>query len=82
MAGAIVWPWFFSGGETVVNVPPIIGGGVGRIDVDRFDSVDQLQDALDFGPAMDAQEDFAARADERHGCVRLAPRRGAQNVDA
>ena len=34
--------------------------GIGRIDADRLDLVDCLQDAADIGPADYAEQDFAA----------------------
>lgn len=81
MTGSIVWPRLFAGGETVVNVPPIVGGGVGRIDFDGFDSVDQLQDALDFGPTVNAQKNLAAGTDEWQRREWFARRSGAHNVN-
>ena len=46
--------------EPVVNMPPVIGTGVGGIDAELLDGVDRLQHALDVRPARDAQKDFAA----------------------
>ncbi len=53
-----------AGGETVVEVAPIFRRGVGGIDALRLDGVDRLQDALDLRPAIDPQQDLAARAHE------------------
>ena len=47
-----------------MEVTPIFRRGIGRIDVERFDRIDRLQHALDLRPAIDAQQDFAARAHE------------------
>ena len=51
-----------AGREPVLDMPPVIGTGVGRIDAELLDRVDRLQHALDLGPAGEAQEDFAAGA--------------------
>ena len=32
-----------------MNVMPVVGRGVGRIDAERFDSIDQLQTRSTFG---------------------------------
>jgi hypothetical protein len=34
-------------GQAVVDVPPVIGGGVCRIDAERFGSIDGLEHLLD-----------------------------------
>jgi hypothetical protein len=34
-----------------MNVVPIIGRDVGRIDIERLDSIDQLQNPFDLRPA-------------------------------
>ena len=65
---------FMAGSETVVEVAPVFRRGVGGIDVECLDGVDRLQHALDLGPAIDSQQDLAARAHERQRletCARL-----------
>ena len=71
-----------SGGETVVDMLPVVGAGLGRIDADLFDGVDRLQHALDFRPAGNAQQDLAAGAHVRNSRIGFAACDGAQNVDA
>ena len=51
MARACVWPRRFIDGQAVVDVNPIVGRGVGRIDAERFDNVDPLQHTFDLRPA-------------------------------
>ena len=71
-----------AGGEPVVNVPPVIGTGVGGIDAELLDGVDRLQHALDLRPARDAQKDVAARPHGANRGVGFTGRDGAQDVDA
>lgn len=70
------------GGQAVVNVPPMLGRGVGRIEAERFHGVDGGERALHFGPAIEAQQDFAAGSDEGQRLERLTPADGAHDVDA
>ena len=79
---ARVRPRLVAGDQAVVDMPPMIGSGVGWIDAERFDGVDRLQHTFNLRPAGQAQENFAARAHEGHGRERLAGMDGAQNVDA
>jgi len=81
MVGAIVWPRLFAGGETVVDVPPIIGGGVCGIDTDGLDTVDHLQNTFDLWPTVNAQKNLAAGTDEWQRRGWFARRSGAHNVD-
>jgi hypothetical protein len=41
-------------GQAVMNMLPILWCSVSRIDAERFDGVDRLQDFLDLGPAGEA----------------------------
>ena len=34
--------------HTIVDMLPVLGGGIGRIDAERLDSVDRLQHSFDF----------------------------------
>jgi hypothetical protein len=57
---------YFIDRQTVVDVVPVVWCDVGRIDAERLNGVDQLQHALDPGPAYRASliADFArARAE-------------------
>ena len=71
----------FADSETIVNVPPVIRSGIGRIDAERLDSVDGLQHAFDFLPTFDRQEDFATWPHEGRGGAALAGRDGTHDVD-
>ncbi len=72
----------FTGRQTVMDVPPVIGRNVHRIDAPRLDRIDELEDALDFGPAIGAQQDVAAGAHERQALIALADTHGAHDVEA
>ena len=82
MAGRRVGSRSLTDRQSVVNVPPMLWGGVSRIDGERFDDIDRLQDLLDLRPTGETQQAFPAWTDERHGRVTLAGPNGAQNVDA
>ena len=56
-----------AGGQAVVDVPPMVGRGVSRIDPAGFDGVDRPQNVVDLGPAIDAQKNLAAGTYERQG---------------
>ena len=49
-----------AGGESIVNVAPMIGAGLFRRDAERFDVADRLQTAFDLLPTGKAQLDFGA----------------------
>src|ERR1700680_1394474 len=68
--------------QTIVDVLPVIGRGVGRIDAERLDGVDLLQYALELGPAREPQQDVAAWLDVGHGRAALTGRDRPDNVDA
>ncbi len=68
--------------HAIVDVLPVLWGGIGRIDAERLDGLDGLQHLLDFGPSGSLQQTFAAWAHIRHGDVVLARCDGAQNIDA
>ncbi|MDA9495142.1 hypothetical protein XI08_39925 [Bradyrhizobium sp. CCBAU 11361] len=82
VARAGVGPWAFVDGQAVVNVMPIFWGSIGGVDPERLHSFDQLQHALDLGPAGKSQKTFSARADPWHSRVWLPWCDRAQNVDA
>src|SRR3546814_5014730 len=56
---------FQTGDQAVVDVPPVIRRGVGRIEAERFHGVDGGKRPLHLRPAIEAQQDVAAGADER-----------------
>src|SRR5487761_782140 len=71
-----------SGAQAIVDVPPVFGRRVGRIDAEGFDGIDGGEDALDLRPAADAQQDLAAGTDERQRLIGFAWRDRAHDVDA
>src|SRR5690606_19671071 len=70
------------GSQTVVDVPPMLRCGVSWVEAERFHGVDGGKPALHLGPAVEAQQDFAAGADEWQCLERLAAPDGPHNVDA
>src|SRR5690606_2195052 len=70
------------GGQTVVDVPPMLRCGVGRIEAERFHGVDGGKTALHLRPAIEAQQDFAAGADERQCLEWLTAPDGPHDIDA
>src|SRR6266496_4575330 len=82
MTATCVGPWLLTDGQTVVNMPPVLRRRVGRIDLDRLNGVDRLQDFFDIRPPREAQQALSARAHVGHGRVALARPDGAQDVDA
>lgn len=49
-------------GKAVVDVLPVVWTGVGGLHAKRLDLIDQLQDALDFGPTVCAQQNLTPGA--------------------
>src|SRR5713101_5042013 len=68
--------------HAIVDVLPVLWGGIGRIDAERLDGLDGLQHLLDFGPPGNLQQTFATGAHVRHGDVPLAGCDGTQDIDA
>jgi len=56
MSAAAVWSWLFANGQAVVNVSPMIGRGVRRIDAERLGAIDRMKHLLDLWPAGQAQQ--------------------------
>src|SRR6266436_8554719 len=77
-----VGSWPLANGHAIVDMLPVLWGGIRRIDAESLDGVDGLQHLLDLGPPGDLQQTFAARAYVRHGDVALARRDGTQDIDA
>jgi hypothetical protein len=48
-------PRGLAGEEAIVEITPMIGAGVGRIDGERLNGVDRLEDLLDLWPTPDTQ---------------------------
>ena len=77
-----VGAWRLAGGKAVVNVPPMIGRDLDWIDADGLDRVDELEHALHLRPAVNAQQDVAARPHGRDRLAGFARTDCAQNVEA
>src|ERR1700677_3513095 len=71
----------FAGREPVVELPPMIGTSVSRIDAKLLDGINGLEHTLDLGPAGKAEKNLAARPHVRHGREWFAGYDGAQDVD-
>src|SRR3546814_15392438 len=67
-------------GEAIVDVQPMDGRNVDRLDAARLDRVDQQEHAIDPGHAIRAQQDVAAGAHTRQGMDALAPAAGAYSL--
>src|SRR3546814_5887763 len=70
-----------AGGQTVVNVTPVIRRYVSRIDVQRLHGVDRLEHALDLRPTVGAKQYLPARTHEGQRLMRLAGADRAHDVD-
>jgi len=68
-------------GQAVVDVPPVIGGGVRRVDAERFDSIDGLEHFLDLRPAGHAQQALATGTHVLNGLAGLPRRDRAQDIN-
>src|SRR6266568_5788818 len=82
VAGSGVWTRRFVDEQSVMDVVPIVGCCVGRIDVERLDGIDQLQDSLYLGPSRQPQQALTTGRDPGHRRIALSRRRRAQNIDA
>ena len=69
-------------GEPIVDVPPVVGRCIGRVDADCFDRVDGVLHLIDLRRAENSEQDFAAGPHEGQCLVCLAGRHGAHDVDA
>src|SRR3546814_17658505 len=67
--------------QAVVDVPPMIGRDCCRIDVERFDGVDELEYVLDLLPTFELEPDVTARAHEWPRLIGLALRHGQHDVE-
>src|SRR5688572_5950818 len=69
-------------GKTVMDMLPVVWRDIGRIDAERLHGVDDVQHALDLGPAVHAQKDVAAGTYERKRLVAFAWDYGTHDVGA
>ncbi len=61
---------------------PVVRTSVGGLHAKRLDLIDQLQDALDLGPTVCAQQNLTPWRDAGDGRVGFVRMAGAQNIDA
>ena len=66
---AAVTPRGLAGEETIVEITPMIGAGVGRIDGERLHGVDRLEDLLDLWPTPDTPAQGRRDVDGQVGSV-------------
>jgi hypothetical protein len=71
-----------AGDKPVAHMAPMIGRCIARIDLCGFNRVDRFKNARNFWPAIDTEQDIAARNDIRHARIRRAGRDGLDNRDA
>src|SRR5260370_25355387 len=82
MPGLRVGSRLLADGQAVVDVLPVVGCGISRIDAERLDGVDRLQHLLDLRPPGNAQKTLPTGAHIRHRRVALARRDRTQDIDA
>src|SRR6516225_4705471 len=82
MPAASVGSRLFTDGQAVVDVPPVIGSSVGRIDAERLDGIARLKHFLDLPPGGQMQQALASRAHMRNGREGFAGPYRTQDVDA
>ena len=82
MTGSGVWSRCFVDRQSVVNVVPMVGRSVGRIDTKRLNRFDRLQDPFDLGPAGQSKQALTAGLDPGHRRIVLTWRGRTQDVDA
>ncbi len=81
MSAVRIGSWQFTGEETIVDVPPVLGRGVRRIDSECLNPVDCLKDLLDFRPTTEVEQALSARMHKWHGRVAFVLLNGAQDID-
>jgi hypothetical protein len=82
MAATGIGSWRLTYRQAVVDVMPVIGRSVGRIDAECFYGVDRLKHFLDLPPTRQVQQALATGAYMRNGREGFARRDRSQNVDA
>ena len=77
-----VGPRFLSGGDAVMDMPPVIGGDRTGIETEALDLVDHLQNMLHLRPARHVEQQVAAGPDKGRGLKGGAPFHGAYDGEA
>jgi hypothetical protein len=70
-----------TGCEPVVELPPMIGTRIGRIDAELLDGVDSLEHVLDLGSAGKSEKNLPTRPHIRNGREDFTGHDSAQDVD-
>ena len=71
----------FADEKTIVDVPPVLGRCVRRIDSECLNTVDCLKNLLDLRPTGDAEQTLPSRTHKRHGRIAFAWLNRAQDID-
>ena len=71
----------FARGKPVMDVSPVIGSNIARVDAQRLDRIDQAEHLRDLRPAMNAEKHVAAGIDLRHRRAGFARFDGADDVE-
>ena len=82
MALGRVGPEREAGNKSVAHMAPMIGRCIARIDFCSFYRVDGFKNAGNFWPAIDTEQNVAARDDIGHARIRRAGRGGLDDQDA
>ena len=81
MSTVRIGSWQFAGEETIVDVPPVLGRGVRRLDSECLNTVDCLKNLLDLRPTAKVEQALSARMHKWHGRVAFVLLNGAQDID-
>jgi hypothetical protein len=79
---AVVRPRLLARGKPIVYMAPVIRRELRRFHAERFHRVDCLECPLHLGPAVEAQQNFATRANGGQRLLDLAPADRAHDIDA
>lgn len=82
MQSLCIGPWFLSGSDAVMDMPPVIGGDRTGIEAEALNLVDRLKNVLHLRPARHVEQQVAAGPDKGHGLERCAQFHGAHDGEA
>ena len=81
MARQRVGAWAITRRQPVVNMTPVVGCSVARIDAERLHRVDRAQSLFDLRPPMDAEQNLAARGYKGQRRIGLSRTDSPNNLD-
>ena len=81
MARWAVAAWNFATRHPVVDVPPMIGRDIARVDARRLNCIDQAEDLRDFRPAMNAEQQLTAGAHKDKRLIGFSRANGAHDIE-